>query len=215
MWRPSLLIIFSILVGFSYEFEGCGISEWKPHGSTIFGGKEVPSNKYPWQVYLYSDAEHSSFCGGALISNDKVLTAAHCIVNQEANDLRVVLGADTLEDSEFNYVTVSDIKIYPDYHKTRGYVNTSDIGLPTLTTALPYNSTIRPVCLPTDASDLYIGINATIAGWGIQLAKYKKIISFSDLSDKLMEVDVEVISNSQCSWNFIQKYLEALSFLQI
>lgn len=185
----------------SIEFDGgCGITDWKPHGSTIFNGKPVPSNKYPWQAYVYTD---SNFCGGALITGRHVLTAAHCLHGKSVSQFKVVLGADTIQDSELDYVTVSKIKIFPDYQESRSYINTSDIGLITLSTPIQFNSRIRPICLPVDATELYVGKNATVAGWGTQMASYGKN---SRISDKLMEVNVDVISNNECSWNFIKKY---------
>ena len=195
----AAIVISCLFVGFSHEFNGgCGLSDWRPHGSTIFNGEEVPPIKYPWQVYLYTVS--GGFCGGAVISNFHILTAAHCLVNV-VGDLKIVLGADTLYESESNYVKASKYKIYPGYQKSRGYVNTSDIGIVTLPYSIPFNSTIRPICLPVDASDLFIGRNATIAGWGTQT-----MASNASVSNKLMEANVEVISNQQCSWQFIKKY---------
>ena len=138
-----------------------------------------------------------------MISSNEILTAAHCLVNV-VGDLKIVLGADTLYESEFNYVIALQYKIYPGYQKSKGYMSTSDIGIVTLPYSIPFNSTIRPICLPVDASDLFIGRNATIAGWGTQMGTYKA--GDAKVSNKLMEANVEVISNHQCSWHFINKY---------
>lgn len=46
-----------------------------PH---IVGGVDAPIGKYPHQVSLRSYNSH--FCGGSIIDEYNVLTAAHCIL---------------------------------------------------------------------------------------------------------------------------------------
>lgn len=46
--------------------------------SRIVNGQEAASHKYPWMALLLNMHRHQS-CGGALISNKNILTAAHCI----------------------------------------------------------------------------------------------------------------------------------------
>merc|ERR1711945_17438 len=54
----------------------CGI-EGPPSKDRIVGGFEAEPNQWPWQVALFVD--NAWFCGGALISENYVLTAAHCL----------------------------------------------------------------------------------------------------------------------------------------
>merc|ERR1711990_1339725 len=53
----------------------CGI-EGPPSKDRIVGGFEAQENEWPWQVALFID--NAWFCGGALISENYVMTAAHC-----------------------------------------------------------------------------------------------------------------------------------------
>src|SRR5687768_11130509 len=51
----------------------------------IVGGTPAPDGKYPWQVRLYSAMDDDKgLCGGSLISDQWVLTAAHCVVQDSS-----------------------------------------------------------------------------------------------------------------------------------
>lgn len=51
----------------------CGIA---PRNTKIVGGSDAPAGSWPWQASLHRNGGH--FCGGSLINNQWVLTAAHC-----------------------------------------------------------------------------------------------------------------------------------------
>ena len=51
-------------------------------------------NEYPWQVALKATGSSYPFCGGSIITNMMVLTAAHCEMG--INDFMVVVGDHTV-----------------------------------------------------------------------------------------------------------------------
>ena len=66
---------------------GCDVI---PTTSTISNGQP---GTYPWMVFLYLlSNENDSFCGGSIISNLQVLTAAHCVVGKASKDIGVIIG---------------------------------------------------------------------------------------------------------------------------
>merc|ERR1719431_97005 len=88
----------------------CGIPN-RPN--RIFGGNETDPNEYPWVVFL--EIGRSSLCGGALISNQHVLTAAHCVDDgTTASDLRVYVGTHDIANPA-KIVDVSIININPSW----------------------------------------------------------------------------------------------------
>jgi len=54
---------------------GCGVSTIA--GSRIVGGQLADPQEWPWMVALMTDGDYH-FCGGVLITDLHVLTAAHC-----------------------------------------------------------------------------------------------------------------------------------------
>lgn len=69
----------------------------RPTGGRIVGGIEAPEGAFPWQVSLYSADETPSvghFCGGTLINDHWVLTAAHCF--EDNSPVRVYAGSQSL-----------------------------------------------------------------------------------------------------------------------
>ena len=69
--------------------------------SKIIDGRETEISEYPWMVSLQLSGNH--FCGGALISNSWVITAAHCMEFGNVSDflsrLTVSLGDHDITDS--------------------------------------------------------------------------------------------------------------------
>ena len=62
--------------------EDCGKTAIPPNESRVVGGHEATPNSWPWQVSLrlkQYDGSYMHWCGGSLIDNQWVVTAAHCV----------------------------------------------------------------------------------------------------------------------------------------
>uniref|UniRef100_A0A4W6CSN7 trypsin n=1 Tax=Lates calcarifer TaxID=8187 RepID=A0A4W6CSN7_LATCA len=126
----------------------------------IVGGYECRKNSVPYQVSLFTGY---NFCGGTLLSDEWVLSAAHCKTNGWLTLMEVRLGEHDLwepEGTEQHIMSAEFIR-HPDYNAR---TQDSDIMLIKLSRRATLNSFVRPATLPSKcASD---GTMCQISGWG-------------------------------------------------
>uniref|UniRef100_A0A3P9L5Z5 Peptidase S1 domain-containing protein n=1 Tax=Oryzias latipes TaxID=8090 RepID=A0A3P9L5Z5_ORYLA len=157
----------------------------------IVGGQDAPAGFWPWQVSLQGS---SHFCGGSLINNQWVLTAAHCFPSGSASGVNVVLGLQSLQGSNPNSVsrTITTLIVHPNYNS-----NDNDIALLQLSSPVTFNNYITPVCLPSTGSTFYSGVNTWVTGWGnIRSGVYLPAPQI------LQEVQVPIVGNRQCKCSY-------------
>jgi secreted trypsin-like serine protease len=79
----------------------------------IINGTITPQQRYPYTVYLQD--KDFLFCGGSLIAEDVVMTAAHCIPD-DIRDITVVEGEHNLTDNVLgDVVKIKENVIHPLY----------------------------------------------------------------------------------------------------
>ena len=83
----------------------------------VVGGVEAIPNSIPWQVALVQRGERIPRCGGTIICEKFVMTAAHCIgLNPDVNRFQVLAGLhDLSDDSDGARHYVKNISVHPDY----------------------------------------------------------------------------------------------------
>ena len=170
----------------------CGKTNKKNNGQRIYGGHTAKRNAYPWMAYILDWKLH---CGGALINSRWVLTAAHCLMNYEYGGV-VSLADYNIRASEGQevQVSISEFILHPEYKYIEGeHMPEFDIALVKLQNDIDFmkRPNIRPVCLPKDTSEDYVGWEATVTGWG-------KVENDRE-GDKLKYLRGVVKSNLECS----------------
>lgn len=160
--------------------------------SRIIGGKVSKSGQWPWQVTLHFKGSH--VCGGVLISDHFVLTAAHCFPSTDESSLvaskwKVYGGVVSLLALPRPY-QVKRILINENYDSR---TNDQDIALLKLATTVDFTDQVQPACLPTYNQQWSHGTECFTSGFGTTDA------STSDVSNSLMDVNVNIIDTSVCN----------------
>jgi secreted trypsin-like serine protease len=161
----------------------------------IVGGQEAIPHSLPYNAALYIDAD--AFCGGALISDQFVLTAAHCTF--EAYIVFVVLGAHNKSASELTQETFEStgdlIITHEDYNEDTRANNIALVKLPRPATL---TASIQPIALPSVIdTDLGPDQSVIISGWGTTIGDPS-----APKSDVLKEATVTTISNLDCAYRY-------------
>ncbi|QUQ71562.1 S1 family peptidase [Kutzneria sp. CA-103260] len=154
----------------------------------IVGGERASIVEFPWAVYL-TDATGFQFCGGTVVAATKVLTAAHCMTDERADNLRVVVGREDKSTTAGRAVTATSVWTSPNYRgdPTGG----SDFAVITL--SRPVN--VPPLPLAKDASLYQPNAMATVLGWG-------RTKESGPVSQYLMRASVPLASDADCAKSY-------------
>lgn len=149
----------------------CGVRR-NQHESMIVYGSDTRPGEWPWHAaILHRTGRFLDYaCGGTLISEEFVVTAAHCLCDQDTGHrlakrkVRVRLGVHNLDKTNRDTVrefAVGELHFSEDYSRD---TNRGDIGLVELTEPVQFNSFILPACV-----NGYGPVHAelgTVIGWG-------------------------------------------------
>ncbi len=167
-----------------------GASTRKKRATKIVGGSNAAVGELPWQVGLLFNGASAPQCGGTLLTDKWVLTAAHCTKDRDVSDIKVALGEHDTSASTAVVIDVATKIENPNYETLIMY--NYDFALLELASPVTFSSKIAPACLPTDNTNSYVGALATVSGWGAT--------SFlGATSDILQKLDsFSVLNNDNC-----------------
>ena len=157
--------------------------------SRIVGGTQAKKHEFPWIALilkLFDESEELppslrgrfETCGGSLISNQHILTAAHCThdieggVRYDPTAIITFLGKQKNFDQNTdlkNFVKVLRVINHPNYGKKLDdifdYSNNYDFAILKIS-PVEFSRKISPVCLATNSFEAHVGEVGTVAGWG-------------------------------------------------
>jgi len=162
----------------------------------IVGGSEASTTEYPWVASLkYNSGLH--FCGGSLIDQQWILTAAHCVIDATASQFTATIGEyDLASDPVTSSSEIQEIIIHPDYNSS---TFNNDIALVKLSNASTENvinrlSSINTESLLTDNNSI-----TTAIGWGSTIAySASEVNPSADTPNILQAVSLPLLSAASC-----------------
>ncbi|CAJ1365516.1 unnamed protein product [Effrenium voratum] len=141
------------------------------HAHRIVHGKNSQQCSWPWQVSLRMQHKGKGmhFCGGTLLNEHWVLTAAHCVAFLDdctLPQLRAVLGG-WRESKPTAAVQrgVTQVLSHPAFDVLSAY--DMDLALLRLDQPVAFNDCLAPACLPHEPSEPRAGRSCAITGLGL------------------------------------------------
>lgn len=125
----------------------------------IVNGWLTKPGKYQWHavLYIHESGNWTFWCGGSLVSERAVLTAAHCTWNIDSTQMRVALGkyfSDFAKRQDYTQIfDIEKIIMHPLYQDVTGNFG-SDIAILLLNTTVQFSAMISPVCLDWELDDI-------------------------------------------------------------
>ncbi|XP_017477020.1 PREDICTED: trypsin-1-like [Rhagoletis zephyria] len=184
MARISGLLLFyamSLLIG---------ICQSQAFYSRIVNGTQANEGEFPFVVSLRraSDGQHK--CGASLLNRAWALTAAHCVVKIQPEQLSIQYGSNELDAASPKVSNISKIVVHDNYQPRNLHLN--DIALLRLQTPIKFSSKVRAVHLPAAQQDTADALPAVLLGWGLNATG-------GIIQKQLQKVHLQIFSDEECS----------------
>ncbi|KAM9201943.1 mast cell protease 8-like [Dugong dugon] len=157
----------------------------------IKGGTEATPHSRPYMASITASENNHSWkaCGGFLVREDYVLTAAHCY----ERNMTVTLGAHNIQKKENMQQVISVLQAFPHPEFSRD-LKLNDIMLLKLKHKAQLNTAVKTIALPQSQDWVRPEQVCSVAGWGLTESGSSSAI--------LKEVDLEVQNKQECKQIF-------------
>lgn len=189
-----VLAIVCLAIGFANANHPAGTCGIRPVGNRIVNGQVAKEGDWPWMCSMLFNGRH--ICGGSLMNEQWIVTAAHCVSDLTASKYQMECGLHHRNNKEpwTRKFSVKRIIRNPNYSSSN---MRNDIALMELTTPVyisgknEYDDYISPVCIPTEHTS-FKGEVSYATGWGTLSS------GSSSLPTLLYEVALRTWNDTEC-----------------
>ena len=186
----------------------CGVAGAPGFHLRVVGGVSSIYGAWPWlaSIYVRTSPYTDNFtlvCGGSLINERWVISAAHCIWHRSNLSLIIKLGdyVPNKDDPYEQTFEVESMKFGGNSTQTYNYsISDNDIVLIKLSRNVTYTKYVRPICLleqrHRDTSLILPSKSATVVGWGL----YKE--NSKVYPNTPVEATIQFFERSKCNDHF-------------
>jgi secreted trypsin-like serine protease len=146
-------------------------------------------------IHVYQQVlfEAEGTCGGTLLNEEYVLTAAHCIGSEDPSEITITAGMHNMELDENTETTrqvrqAQNVTVHPDYNED---TIKNDLALVRLDRPVDFNENVQPACLP--GPDPKPDSEVVLIGWGVTSTG-------GELSPVLKQTEVQVVDHCDKIW---------------
>ena len=159
-------------------------------GRRIVGGRRALEGEFPYQVGLIAGDRGLVFCGGSILSNHWIVTAAHCITDGSSQHtptsrLRALIGVTNQLNRPAEVLQIDRVIVHENYDSNS---NVNDIALLRTRNAITRG---RAISLPVRGSKPSVQSPAVVTGWGTTSEGGRR-------SYDLLAATIPIQDDSQC-----------------
>ncbi|KAK9746590.1 Trypsin [Popillia japonica] len=153
----------------------------------IVNGTDANLGEIPYIINLRENGVFN--CGGSIVSNKCILTAAHCLSDRSSGKYSIQYGV-VKRNNNINVIDVESITIHENYeHDLDKLFN--DVAVLKLAAPIKFGDNARPVSLPTQGQEFPDWSRAVLAGWGRPSLPEPS-------NENLQKVDILLYSDDAC-----------------
>lgn len=182
MFRSTLAILSVLVVTQAGKVPRLVLDDF--YVNRVVGGQVAENGSAPYQVSLQVPGWGHN-CGGSLLNDRWVLTAAHCLVGNDPSDLEVLVGTNSLKEGGDRYKP--DKLFYHSRYNRPQFHN--DVGLVRLEKSVTFSKLVQSV--PYSEKEVPANVTVRLTGWG-------RTSSGGPVPTLLQTINLVTLSNADC-----------------